>query len=98
MTGDNEVAQHCTLAEQADLLTALDAAAIEHLEVDEHRTIVIYQSAIIMVIVTEGRATVARAFDVELWKEPVNNPDRDLDDLLTAFLDELLATTDTAHR
>lgn len=98
MTGEDEPTQHCQLTKQVDLITALDAAAIEHLDIDEHRTVVIYQSAILMLIVTEGQATAAREFDVELWKSPVHDPDRDPDDLLTAFIDELLAATNTTRR
>lgn len=98
MTGEDEPVQRCSLAELTDLITALDAAAIEHLAVDEHRTIVIYQSAILMVNATEGRATAAREFAIELWNSPAHDPDRDPDELLSAFIDELLATTDTTRR
>lgn len=98
MTGEDEPTQHYELAEHADLVTALDAAAIEHLEVDDHRTIVIYQSAILMVIATEGQATAARAFDVELWKAPVHDSDCDPDTLLTAFIDELLVAASITCR
>lgn len=92
--GEDEPIRHCTVDEPADLRSALDAAAIEHLDIDDHRTIVIYQSAILMVIVTEGKATAARAFDVEFWKEPPNSPAHDPDKLLTAFIEELVTTTD----
>lgn len=98
MTGEDEPTQHYTLDESADLRTALEAAAVEYLDVDEHRTIVIYQQAILMVIATEGQATAAREFDVELWKEPKNDPDRDPDSLFAAFVDELLATTEVTRR
>ena len=57
-----------------------------------------HQSAILMLIVTEGQATAAREFGVELWKPPLHDPDRDSDDLPTVFGDELLATTDTTRR
>ena len=40
-------------------------AAIEYLNVDEHRTVVIYQQANLMVLVTDGQASAAQAFDVE---------------------------------
>jgi hypothetical protein len=59
---------------------------------------VIYQQAILMVIATEGKASAARSFDVEQWEEPAHNPDRDPEDLLAAFLDDLLATTDATRR
>jgi hypothetical protein len=98
MTGDDEPMQHCTLDEPADLPAALEAAAIEYLDVDNHRTIVIYQSAIFMVTATEGQATTAQAFDVELWEPPANEFDRDPEDLLTAFIDELVASTEASCR
>ncbi|QIO24214.1 hypothetical protein [Haloarcula sp. JP-L23] len=98
MTGEDEPVQHYTLAESVDLLEVLTAAEIEHLDVDEHRTIVIYQQAILMVIATEGQATAAREVDVELWKEPPTEPDRDPESLFTAFIDELLTTTGTTRR
>jgi hypothetical protein len=97
MTDQDEPVQHCTVDEPVDLRTALEAAAIEYLDVDEQRTIVIYQHAILMVIVTAGQATAAREFDVELWEEPPDGPPRDPDDLLTAFLEELLTTTDAVR-
>jgi hypothetical protein len=98
MPGEDEPMKHCTLVEPANLWTALEAAAIEYLDVDEHRTIVIYRQAILMVIATEGQATAARAFDVELWKGSPNDPDRDPDSLLATFTDELVATTETTRR
>lgn len=93
MTGEDGPVQHCEMSEPVNLLTALAAAGIEHLDVDEHRTIMIYQHAILMVIATEGKATTARVFDVELWESPAHDPNRDPDTLLSAFIDELMATT-----
>ncbi|MDL0129916.1 hypothetical protein PNP59_03055 [Halobacterium salinarum] len=98
MMGEDEPVQSCKLSESANLRTALEAAAIEFLDVDEHRTIVIYQQAILMVIATEGKATTAQEFDVELWKEPPNDPDRDPESLFAAFIDELVTTTGTTRR
>lgn len=96
--GDDAPVQHCTVDARVDLERALAAAGIEYLDVDEHRTIVIYQRAILIVIATEGQTTTARAFDVELWEPPADEATRNPDDLLTAFIDELLATTETSHR
>lgn len=93
MTDEDVPVQHCTVDEPVDLPTALKRAAIEYLDVDDQRTIVIYQQAILMVIASEGRATAAREFVVELWEEPPDGLPRDPDDLITAFLDELLVTT-----
>lgn len=92
MVGEDEPEKHCTVVEPANLRTALEAAAIEYLDVDKHRTIVIYQQAILMGIATEGKATAARAFDVECWNESPNDPDRNPDSFLATFIDELVAT------
>jgi hypothetical protein len=97
MVSDNDPVQQCTVAEPVDLRAALEKAAIEHLDVDDQRTIIIYQQAILMAIATEEQATATREFNVEFWKKPPDNPTRDPDDLLTAFIDELLATTDTTR-
>lgn len=75
---EDEPVRHCTVDRRANLRAALDAAAIEYLDVDDHRTIVIYQSAILMIIATEEKATAAQSFDVEFWKTPPNSPDHDL--------------------
>lgn len=98
MVDEEEPVQHCTLDTAVDLPNALEAAAIEYLDVDDHRTIVIYQSAILMVTATEGQVSAARAFDVALWEPPADDSDRDPADLLTAFIDEVVATTDATRR
>ncbi len=66
MSEKDEPVQHSELTEQANIFTALETADIDHLGVDDRRVIVIYQQAILMIIVTDGRATAARAVDVEL--------------------------------
>ena len=48
-----------------------------------------------MVVATEGEATTTRKFDVGLWKASPDHPDRNPEELLTAFIDELVATIDT---
>ncbi|MFC6837557.1 hypothetical protein [Halomarina ordinaria] len=95
MAGEDEPVQHCTLTESVDLLEALATAEIEHLDVDEHRTIVIYRQSILMVIATEGQATATREFDVEFWKESPEDPAQNPEQILAAFIDELVAVTDT---
>jgi hypothetical protein len=98
MADKAEPVQHCRLDAAVDILNALETVAIEYLDVDEQRTIVIYQSAILMVTATDGQASAAQVFDVALWEPPVAESHRDPTDLLTAFLDELLATTDASRR
>ncbi|TKR25143.1 hypothetical protein [Natronomonas salsuginis] len=97
MTDEDEPVQDCTLDEPVDIPAALEAAAVEYLDVDDQRTIVIYQHAILMVIASTGRVTETREFTVELWEEPPDGLPRDPNDLVTAFLDELLATTDAVR-
>jgi hypothetical protein len=98
MADEEKPVQHCTVAESVDLLEALAAAEIEHLDIDEHRTIVIYRKSILMVIATAGEATATREFDVEFWKESPDDPDQESDEVLTAFVDELVTVADTARR
>jgi len=70
MTGDDTPVEHCAVDESVDLRMALAAARVEYLDVDDQRTIVIYQHAILMVTATVGEATAAREFVVELWEAP----------------------------
>ena len=91
---EDEPVRHCTVDGPANLRAALDAAAIEYLDVDDHRTIIIYQSAILMVIVTEGEATAAQSFDIEFWKAPSDSPDHDPDVLFAAFIEKLMTIID----
>jgi hypothetical protein len=91
---EDEPVRHCTVDGPTNLRAALDAAAIEYLDVDDHRTIIIYQSAILMVIVTEGEATAAQSFDIEFWKAPPNSPGHDPDVLFAAFIEELMTIID----
>ena len=91
---EDEPVRHCTVDGPANIRAALDAAAIEYLDVDDHRTIIIYQSAILMVIVTEGEATAAQSFDIEFWKASPSSPDHDPDVLFAAFIEELMTIID----
>ena len=90
MTSEDGPVQHCTLDEPADLRVALDKAAIEYLDVDDDKTVVIYRSAVFVVEATEGHATNATAFTVELWEPPTDNFEYEPDDLLATFIDELI--------
>lgn len=97
MGDDEEPVQHCRLDTAVDIPTTLETAGIEYLDVDDTRTIVIYQSAILMIVATEGQASATQAFDVELWEPPVEGADRDPVDFLTTFIDDVLATTDASR-
>ncbi|MBV0926352.1 hypothetical protein KTS45_19270 [Halomicroarcula limicola] len=92
MTADEMPMQHCTLPEPIDIKDTLERVGIEHLDVDEERTVVIYQQAILKVIATDGRITATQELDVELWEAaPGSTPDPDA--VLTAFTDELVTAT-----
>jgi len=90
MTSEDGPVQRCTLNEPVDLRVALDEAAIEYLDVDDDKTIVIYRSAVLIVRATEGHATNATAFAVELWEPPADDFEYEPDDLLATFIDELI--------
>jgi hypothetical protein len=93
---EDDVVRQYELASAIDLREALAAAAIDFLDVDNERTIVIYQSAIIMLTATDGTATAARAFDAELWEPPAEEVGHEPAELLTTLVDELLTMTDAS--
>jgi hypothetical protein len=93
---EDDVVRQYELASVIDLREALTAAAIDFLDVDNERTIVIYQSAIIMLTATDGTATAARAFDAELWEPPAEEVGHEPAELLTTLVDELLTMTDAS--
>lgn len=64
MPSDESISQQCELRTDADLLTALDTRGLEHLDVDDHRTFVLYREAVLDLQVTEGTLTAARTFTV----------------------------------
>jgi len=98
MTSEDEPVQHCTVNEPADLRAALDDTAIEYLDVDDEKTIVIYRSAVLVLTATDGHATNATAFTVELWEPPADNFEYESDDLLTSFVDELIPPNKESQR
>jgi hypothetical protein len=93
MSTEERPSQHCRLAEQADLSGVFDAIEIEHLPFETDRAYVIYDQAILKLIVTDGQLTAARAFEAECWDAPVAGPDA----VLTSFCDEVVAATDDAR-
>lgn len=94
---DDDPVVHCELADSVDLRAGLEAAYIEHLEVDADRTIVIYQSAILMVVATDGDATAAHAFDVELWEPPIHTHDLGPDEVLAEFVEDFTTALPTTR-
>ncbi|WP_114578377.1 hypothetical protein [Saliphagus sp. LR7] len=98
MTGDDENVYHRSLDEPLDLRTALESAGIEFLDIDEDRTVVIYQQAIFIVTVTEGSTPTAQAIDVELWEPPADGRTDDHETILAGFVEELLAAPDQSSQ
>jgi hypothetical protein len=90
MTTDDRPSQHCRLTTQADLSRVFDALEIEHLPFDTDRTYVIYDQAVLKLIVTDGQLTAAQAFDAECWDASAAGPDA----VLTGFRDEVLTAID----
>ena len=86
---NSDPAIHCTLEEPADLSATLESAHIEHLDMDGGRLIAIHQSAILIVAATNGTVIDAHEFDIELWEPPLHNSDRDADEVLHEFRDDL---------
>jgi len=98
MTDDSaEVSRHCVFDSVVDVLAALETTAIEYLEVDDQRAIVIYQSAIFMLTATEGEITGAETLDVEVWEPPANEIALDSTELLAALVEEVLTMTDASR-
>ncbi|WP_135306404.1 hypothetical protein [Haloarcula amylovorans] len=95
MTDDEAPVQHCTLPEPIDVRDTLEGAGIEHLDVDDERIVVIYQQAILMVTATDGQVTAAQELEAELWEAAPRSTAPDPESLLTSFIDELVAATDT---
>lgn len=86
---NSDPAIHCTLEEPTNLSESLESVHIEHLDMDSGRLIAIYQSAILIVAATNGSVEDARAFDVELWEPPVHNSDRNANEILYDFREDL---------
>jgi len=92
-----EVSRHCVFDSMVDVLAALEAAAIEHLGVDDRRAIVIYQSAIFMLTATEGEISAVEAVEVEVWEPPANDIALDSTELLGVLVEEMLTMTDASR-
>jgi hypothetical protein len=96
MATNERPSQRCELGEAADLLTALDAPMIEHLPVDEHRTFVIYDDAVLELRATDGTLTATRAFTIECVDVAHYVTDPDPEGVVTAVCETVVAATDTA--
>lgn len=98
MPSDEPVVTQWEVDGALDLLAAFDAQLLDHLVVDDARTIVLYRDAILDVSVGEGDLSTARAVTVTLqgFSRRVRDPEPDA--VLAAFCEEVVATTDTDRR
>ncbi|MFC6616085.1 hypothetical protein ACFQAS_14300 [Halopenitus salinus] len=73
----------------------LDKTAIEYLDVDNHRTVVIYQSSILVIENVNEDSGQVEGFDVEFWKEPPDDHARTPEEFLTSFIEAIGANVQT---
>jgi hypothetical protein len=94
METEDRPSKHCSLDTQVNLSRVLGRRGIEHLPFDADRTYVIFEQAVLKVLVTEGDLTEAAAFDIECWDAKVGHPDT----VLTSFRDTVVAATNNDRR
>ena len=95
---DDEIVRSYEFASGVDIPTMLEAVGIESLDVDDHRTVILYRSAIFICTVTEGTINAAQSVDIELWEPPRKNIGREPPELFQDFVTELLQSTDSSLR
>ncbi|MCD2201554.1 hypothetical protein LPA44_16945 [Halobacterium sp. KA-4] len=84
---------HCEFEQPCNLLAVLDDLGIEYLDVDAERTIAIYQSAILMLAVSDGDFEAVSSLDIELREPPVHETIAGPGELLDTFLEEVTTTS-----
>lgn len=94
MMSDDPPARHWTWDEVTDLEHVLDQRGIEHLDVNESRTFVLYRNAILNLVVTDGELAAARAVTVECWEASQRSTDPGPEEVLTVFCEKVRATPD----
>lgn len=78
-----------------DVLTMLDTLGIEHLEVSDERTIIIYNRAILNAEVTDGQLHDARTVTVEVFDlTPDMDAAADALPLIGSLIEELATTAE----
>ncbi|WP_248905010.1 hypothetical protein [Halocatena marina] len=90
--------QRCELHAAADLLATLDERLIEHLTVDDSRTFVLYNEAILDLTVSDGDLCAARSFTIGLQGFAQRVSDPDPESVITALCRDLTASIDTKQR
>lgn len=94
MLSDDPPARHWEWVEVTDLEYVLDQRGIEHLDVNESRTFVLYRKAILNLVVTDGELAAAHAVIVECWEVSQRSTDPAPEEVLTAFCEEVEAPPD----
>jgi hypothetical protein len=89
MSTEDRPSEHCSLDTQVDLSRVFDRLGIEQLPYEADRAYVIYEQAILKVIVSDGQLTAAAAFETECWDTPNVSPDA----VLTSFLETVVTAT-----
>ncbi|WP_122088752.1 hypothetical protein [Halalkalicoccus subterraneus] len=92
MNSDERPAVRYRFAEPVDLLTAFEKAGIEHLEVSNERTIVIYNRTIFNVTAPTGRLNDVQTVSIEVFDI---SPDVDADTDPVSLIDRLIEETAT---
>jgi hypothetical protein len=78
-----------------EILAALDTCGIEHLEVSDERTIVIYSRTILNLEVDDGQLDDARTISIEIF-DPSPPTSADPETFIESFVAELATTTRVA--
>lgn len=93
MTTDGEPPSRYRFDHPIDVLTTLDTLEIEHLEVSDERTIIIYDRTIIDCEVADGQLHDVRTIAVDMFELPPNmSADADRLALIESLIEEIATT------
>lgn len=96
MATDAELPSRYRFDQSIDVLTTLDTLGIEHLEVSNERTIIIYDRTIIDCEVADGQLHDARTVAVDVFELPPDmNADADRLALIESLIEEIATTAMT---
>ncbi|NKE38108.1 hypothetical protein GWG54_20475 [Natronococcus sp. JC468] len=95
MPTDTGSTQEYTFSTPVDLLSTLEALNIQYLDIDEIRTLVIYQTAILNLVVLDGELSAASRVELEVYEDPRQDFSLESDEkektVLASFLDQLVS-------
>jgi hypothetical protein len=93
MSSDSDPSREHTLESPLNLLSTLEGLSIQHLDVNETRALVIYQTAILNLEVLEGTLSAARRIELEVYEEPREDfstePEQKEESIIDSLLDQL---------